>query len=97
MNPEKSEKMLFIFYTLFFFKHTFYVSVLNIYTVLKKTVTVTNNASIQHGTQIKKKIKFYSYMVKYLRMTLHPIPSEFPYLQGEERMMQYKVGRGHVQ
>jgi hypothetical protein len=44
MNPEKSEKMLFIFYTLFFFKHTFYVSVLNICTVLKKSVTVTNNA-----------------------------------------------------
>ncbi len=43
MNPEKSEKMFFIFYT-FFFKHTFYVSVLNICTVLKKIVTVTNNA-----------------------------------------------------
>jgi hypothetical protein len=44
MNPEKSEKMLFIFFIFFSYKHSFNVSVLNICTVLKKSVTVTNNA-----------------------------------------------------
>jgi hypothetical protein len=45
MNPEKSEKLLFIFFIFVFsYKHTFYVSELNICTVLKKSITLTNNA-----------------------------------------------------
>jgi hypothetical protein len=45
MNPEKSEIILFIFYIFdFSYKHTFFVSVLNTCTVLKKSLTVTNYA-----------------------------------------------------